>query len=109
MIIAGLVADCTGQRYGDWRHVATGCNALVLIHNVIQPCARYCSKYSEDTCLQCFDTVGWASGRAVHSDCKNWLTRCWLSVWSEVQMSCIWSSWCHCHVVISCLLKSRMV
>jgi len=29
MIIAGLVADGTGRRYGDWRHVATGCNALV--------------------------------------------------------------------------------
>jgi len=32
MIIAGLVADGTGQRYGDWRHVATGCNTLVLIY-----------------------------------------------------------------------------
>ena len=29
MRIAGLVADDTGQRYGDWRHVAMGCNALV--------------------------------------------------------------------------------
>jgi len=26
----------------------------------------------------------------------------WLSVWIEVQMICIWSSWCHCHPVISC-------
>jgi len=35
----------------------------------------------------------------------------WLSVWSEVQMICIWSSWCHCHPVISCLasLKCRLV
>jgi len=31
MTIAGLVADGTGRRYGDWRHVATGCNALVCI------------------------------------------------------------------------------
>jgi len=29
MIIAGLVADGTSWRYGNWRHVATGCNALV--------------------------------------------------------------------------------
>jgi len=29
MRIAGLVADSTGRRYGDWRRVATGCNALV--------------------------------------------------------------------------------
>jgi len=29
----------------------------------------------------------------------------WLSVWSEVQMICIWSSWCYCHPVISCFIK----
>jgi len=29
----------------------------------------------------------------------------WLSVWSEVQMVCIWSSWCHCHPIISCFIK----
>ena len=26
----------------------------------------------------------------------------WLSVWSEVQMICIWFSWCHCHSIIFC-------
>jgi len=29
----------------------------------------------------------------------------WLSVWSKVQMICIWNSWCHCHPVISCFIK----
>ena len=29
----------------------------------------------------------------------------WLSVWSEVQMICIWSSWCHCYPIISCSSK----
>jgi len=29
----------------------------------------------------------------------------WLSVRSEVQMMCIWSSWCHCHAIISCSSK----
>jgi len=29
----------------------------------------------------------------------------WLSVWSEVQMIYIWSSWCHCHPIISCSSK----
>jgi len=32
----------------------------------------------------------------------------WLSVWSqwsEVQMICIWPSWCHCHPIISCFSK----
>jgi len=31
--IAGLVTDGTGRKYGDWRHVATGCNALVMLKN----------------------------------------------------------------------------
>jgi len=30
--IAGLVADGTGRRYGDRRHVATGCNAVVTVN-----------------------------------------------------------------------------
>jgi len=25
--------------------------------------------------------------------------------WSEVQMICIWSRWCHCHTIISCFIK----
>jgi len=29
----------------------------------------------------------------------------WLSAWSEVQMICIWSSWCHHHPIISCTSK----
>ena len=33
MRIAGLVADGTGRRYGDWRHVAAGSIALVYKHN----------------------------------------------------------------------------
>jgi len=33
----------------------------------------------------------------------------WVSVWSDVQMTCIWSSWCHCHPIISASEKSRTV
>jgi len=29
----------------------------------------------------------------------------WFSVWSEVMMFCIWSSWCHCHPAVSCFIK----
>ena len=29
----------------------------------------------------------------------------WLRVWREVQMICVWSSWCHCHSIISCFVK----
>jgi len=33
----------------------------------------------------------------------------WLSVWSEMQMICIWSHWCHCHPVTPASLKYRLV
>ena len=36
----------------------------------------------------------------------------WLSVWSEVQIVCVWSSWCHCHLETPSSLasfKSRLV
>jgi len=32
----------------------------------------------------------------------------WLSGWSEVQMICIWSSWCHCHHIISGFIKIQI-
>ena len=35
---------------------------------------------------------------------SDWV-RAWLSVWSVLQMICIWSSWCHCHPIISCFSK----
>ena len=31
----------------------------------------------------------------------------WLSVWSEVQ-TCIWPSWCHCHLLSLASVKSRL-
>jgi len=36
----------------------------------------------------------------------------WLSVWSKVQIVCLWSSWCHCHPITPSSLasfKSRLV
>jgi len=32
----------------------------------------------------------------------------WLSVCSEVQIICVWSSWCHCHPIISCFSKIQL-
>ena len=39
-----------------------------------------------------------------HPACKKLIGEVlvWLSISSEVQMICIWSSWCHCHPIISC-------
>jgi len=37
-----------------------------------------------------------------HLACKNFVVRYWHHYLSaEVQMLCIWSSWCHCHPIIS--------
>jgi len=48
--------------------------------------------------------VEWLKG---HPVCKNLSGEvlAWLSVWSEVQMMCIWCSWCHCHPIICCSSK----
>jgi len=44
-----------------------------------------------------------------HLASKNWVIRCWCGYLSgEVQMICIWSSWCHCHPIISCFIKIRI-
>jgi len=32
----------------------------------------------------------------------------WFSVCSEVQMICMWSSWFHCHPIISCFIKIQI-
>jgi len=29
----------------------------------------------------------------------------WLSAWSKMHVICIWSSWWHCHPIISCFIK----
>ena len=44
------------------------------------------------TCLQCFDTVGWLSGREASLEKLSNEVLVWLYVWSEVQIICIWSS-----------------
>ena len=56
------------------------------------------------SCLQCFDAVGWAAGRA--SGLSGGVLA-WLSVWSEVQ-ACIWPSGCHCHSLSLASVKSRL-
>jgi len=43
-------------------------------------------------CLQCFDAAGWAARSASGLYKLSGEVLAWLSVWSEVQMICIWSS-----------------
>jgi len=51
-----------------------------------------------------------AGRQEVHLACKklNDEVLQWSSIWSEVQMICMWSSRCHCHPVISCFIKIQI-
>ena len=48
--------------------------------------------------------VGWQEGHPAVKKLSGEVLA-WLSVWNEVQIICIWSSWCHCHLIISCSSK----
>ena len=68
--------------------------------STLLPCMLYqlCfSLVSLNGCLQCLDTVGWASGRVPDLYKLSDGVLVWLSVWSEVQIVGMWSSWCQCH------------
>jgi len=64
--------------------------------------------------LQCSDTVGWVSWRPASGLQKlsDEVLPAWLSVWSKMQIVCMWSSWCKCHPKTPSSLasfKSRLV
>jgi len=50
--------------------------------------------------------VGWQEGRPACKKLSGGVLA-WLSVWSEVQ-TCIWSSWCHCHLLSLASVKCRL-
>jgi len=59
-------------------------------------------------CRQYFETVGLAPGRASCLWKLSHEVLVWLSVSNEVQMICVWSSWCHCHPIVSCFIKIQI-
>jgi len=64
--------------------------------------------WQTDTGTNCISALTLLVGQQKgHPACKNLNSEVlvWLSVWSEVQMICIWSTWCHCHPIISCFSK----
>jgi len=87
----------------------------------IRSCGRYCALFTTSpisflvlinfcfiqslVCLQCFGTV-WLGVKKSIRPVKEFSDEvlAWLSVWSEAYMICIWSSWCHCHPIISCFI-----
>ena len=88
---------------GRWHRVVYAYGTWVPV--VASRAAVTYSLYLLTLCLQCFDAVGWAAGRA--SGLSGGVLA-WLSVWSEVQ-TCIRPSWCHCHSLSLASVKSRLV
>jgi len=54
-------------------------------------------------CLQCFDTAAWASEKSIHPVKIEWwgVAICLERGANDLHMM-IWSSWCHCHPIVSC-------
>jgi len=46
-----------------------------------------------------------------HQACKKLsdVVLAWLSVCSKVHVTFIWSSWCHCHPIVSASVNSKMI
>jgi len=103
--------SCTGQHLlaAVWVHTllsaivsldrvrmhSIGCGLLQRAQCVVTGtvCLSVCVCLSVGLCLQCFDAVGWVSGRASGvQKLSDELLLVWLSVWSEVQIVCTWSS-----------------
>ena len=87
-------------RYGDPN--ATDCATRLLLVLRLTLCDLHHRRWAFVClrlwiCRQCFDTDGWASERASGLWKLSDEVFVWLSVWSEVQIVCMWSSWCHCH------------
>ena len=72
----------------------TGFTFLVSAHPGI-PGKRAIKHVCVCVCV-CFDTLGWASGIESSLQKLSDEMLMWLSVWNEVQIVCVLSSWCHC-------------
>jgi len=90
-----------------WRHIALlsspSIRALRLLCNIWFLISHYLSAFSALTLL-----VGRQEGLPARKNLSDEVLA-WSSVWSEVQMTCIWSGRCHCHSIISASVNSRMV
>ena len=82
----------------EWSDIASG---LFLLHlylvNIVMPSVLWCCWLGDRKSIQ---PVKMLEGDEVLA---------WFSVWSEVQMTCIWFGWYHCHPVIFASEKSKMV
>jgi len=83
-----------------WQSFCTT-SLLLSPHPLIHKDTKSKNKYSKLKPLALL-----AGRQEEHLACKKLSDKvlAWLSVWSEVQMIYIWSSWCHYHTIISCFI-----
>jgi len=70
---------------GSVSHVAL----TIGLHDMSTASQNFYVHNFRSLCLQCFDTVGWASGRASGLYKLSDEVLVWLSVWGEVQIVCM--------------------
>jgi len=89
VVTNGNQSTCNGRRIMAVYYKSTNCNTISWS-------LWFVLDSMSNLFLQCFDTVGWTSWRASGLWKLSDEVLVWLSVWSEVQIVCMWSSWCHC-------------
>ena len=89
-------------------HCDEACSlSIKTLNDQLYGCQLYKCCYHRRKALPSVLWRCWFSRRKGIRPVKIWSDEvlAWLSVWSEVQMICIWFSWCHCHPIVSCFSK----
>jgi len=102
-------ADNLSVTVGYCRHRTVIKAVMFLVHFVRWRITKGLGPVGDHLLVElCFSALTLLVGRQEgHPACKKLSGEvlAWLSVWSKVQMICIWSTWCHCHPIISCSCK----
>jgi len=102
--------DFTEARDSEWQWHQLGCMQVHLAadNHASTPPVSFSGWMPFLQCLQCFDAVGWAAGRAYACKKLSGGVLAWLPVWSEV-LICMWLNiikYIHC-IQLSAPLKLR--
>jgi len=107
VIFAVLLSESLSSKV-CWQSASVLMHKLVHIHSNIM--YNVVSSSVQTACLAFSALMPLIGHQEEHLACKNLSDEVpeWISIWSEVQIICIWSSWCHCHLMISCFIKIQI-